>query len=121
MEDLTKPLLQVRIINRNDFRIVDRFNGVRYVFEPGKPLQVSPAVAGHVFGFKPWDGCDTDEKVEEAMIRYAAKRHGWNRVALDNDPDGIELKLARERFAKIDIEPVRFKIVEDDEPVRKKA
>lgn len=114
-QETPKTVTRVRITNRNDFVIKDKFNGVAYVFAPSKPVECIPEVAAHIFGFRPEFLSLGEEEAERAMTTYCAKRHGWNRAADESDVEGTELKLARERLAKIDIQPIRLVLVEAPE------
>jgi len=113
-----KPIVQVRITNRNPFTIRDHHNGIQYVFpgsndpkNPSRPVQCAPEVAAHIFGWRQWPGSQ-DEQIE-AMIRYCAIRHGWNQPRLQEEGKD------REYFDNIEIVPVRLKLVEDSEERRK--
>lgn len=105
--------VQVRIVNRNEFDIRDRYDGVWYLFpgsknpkEPSKPALISPQAAGHIFGYRPWPDVPEDE-IEEAMITYCAKRHGWNTSA--HHAQGLH----RRYWENIEITPVRMRLVEE--------
>jgi hypothetical protein len=113
-----RPIVQVRIINRNPFTIRDAYNGVQYVFpgsndpkNPSKPVQCNPEVAAHIFGWRQWPG--TPEEQIDAMVRYCAIRHGWNRPQLQ------EQGKDREYFDNIEIVPVRLKLIEETDERRK--
>jgi hypothetical protein len=62
-------LQRVRVVNRNDFAIKDRFDGVPYVFKPNEEVDLPLDVANHILG---WPGD------EEDRWRHMAKRWGWN-------------------------------------------
>lgn len=108
-----EPVVQVSVVNKNEFTIKDRFNGVDYVFngslhpkDPSKPVRCIPEVAGHIFGYRPWPGLTEDEMID-AMVKYCAIRHGWNKNALQ------EKELDKRYFENIEISPVRMRLVEE--------
>ena len=88
----------VKITNRNTFVIRDGFDGIAYVFLPGKDVTVPMAVARHIFGFHL-------EATEQEVFGYVSKRFGWNR------PDHQD--QARVYFDNISIKPVIFRVVEE--------
>jgi len=63
-------VVRVRVINRNDFTIHDRHDGIPYKFAPMNFIDIPETVANHIFGY-PGD--------REDMHRYMAKRWGWNK------------------------------------------
>ncbi len=71
MADQAVPdaIQKIRVVNRNDFTIRDRYDGVPYVFEPGKAVDLPPEVAEHILGY-PGEA--------EDMWRHMSKRWGWN-------------------------------------------
>jgi len=96
----------VRVTNTNDFKIVDRFDGVPYEFEPGKGLAIPLDAAYHIFG---WSHGATDEQV----FAHTQRRFGWNTPAM------IDANRDRRFFSKLKIEPVVYRMVEvkpDDQP-----
>lgn len=64
-----EQIQRVRVVNRNDFTINDRFDGVPVVFEPNKTVDLPLEVAEHIFHY-PGD--------TEDMYRHMARRWGWN-------------------------------------------
>ena len=71
MSDPAPPTFElIRVTNGNPFPITDMFDGVPYVFHPGKPLSIPVAAAQHFFAW-PSD----DPKVTGLWI---SKRLGWN-------------------------------------------
>lgn len=89
----------VRVVNKNDFEIVDRFDGVPFTFEPNKPVTIPPDAANHIFGWA--HGATEDE-----MLVYCQKRHGWN------TPQAIKAGDHLKFFHNIEMKPVRFRMVE---------
>lgn len=70
-----RPGLQmVKVINRNAFPIIDRFDGVPYKFMPHKPLVIPPDAAAHFFA---WPG------ERDARVAHMTKRYAWNRATED--------------------------------------
>lgn len=94
----------VRITNRNDFNIVDRFDGVPFTFESNKAETVPPDAANHIFGW-------AFEATPDEMLLYCQKRHGWN------TPEVIKSGNHLKWFKALEFKPVRFRMVEvvDDE------
>lgn len=118
-------IVQVKITNKNDFPIKDRFDNVEYVFLPDKPVRVPLPVAAHCFGYRLWfkDDGEAAEKGHEnaadgnwkAMLKYCSVRHGWNDVKKQSE--GLDEKY----FEKIEIVNVTLHLVEDvEEPARGK-
>jgi hypothetical protein len=61
--------IRIRVINRNNRIIKDRYDGVPFTFKPNDPVAVTQAQAHHFFG---WPG-DLDYRTI-----HMAKRFGWN-------------------------------------------
>jgi len=105
-----EQISQVKIINKNDFTIIDHFDGVKFTFPPKKPVRVPAQVASHVFGFRPWpeiasDDLDDPKSLKAQMIKYCAMRHGWN---APKPPE-----YAAKCFNNIDMTVVRLHVVEE--------
>lgn len=102
-----KSFTQIRVINRNTFPLVDRYDGVQYVFPPDVAVTVPADVATHIFGYGP-------EATEEALFRHITRRFGWN------TPQMVADEAARLYFDNLDIKPVQFRMVpveqKEDEP-----
>jgi hypothetical protein len=110
-----RPLerIQVKVINRNDFPITDRFDGVVYRFEPAdssQPLAKGPSAkertttipaeaANHIFGWTP-------TATREEMFSHFQRRCGWNTPAYTENSKGERF------FAKIEITSVTYRLVE---------
>jgi hypothetical protein len=43
------PRTVVNVLNSNDFPLEDRFNGVLYIFAPGRALTIPAEAAKHIF------------------------------------------------------------------------
>ena len=100
---------KVRITNGLDFAFTDRYDGVPFTLLPGKTDTLPLDMAEHFFAFSSGD--------PEKMFRHTARRQGWNNPKhLEPDPDEPKKTLARAMFDKLKIEPVAYKVVEDDNP-----
>jgi hypothetical protein len=93
---------QIRVINRNPFPLVDRYDNVAYVFEPEVAKTVPADVAAHIFGYTP-------DATEEDLFRHVTRRFGWNTPAMMAD------EHARLYFDNLDIKPVQFRMVQVEE------
>jgi hypothetical protein len=82
----------------------DRFDGVAVSIAPGASESIALDMAAHFFG----------PSVDPlAMFRYTSKRQGWNTPEyLERNADGQT--LAEQLFAKLKIELVMYKMVEDE-------
>lgn len=111
-----EPVTQVRVINKNTFAIKDKYDGVDFVFPPNKPVNCPMEVAAHVFGYFPRPDMDL-EQAYEAMKLYCKKRFGWNTPKHEAEDNGQKF------FENLDIQPVRFQLVEvaEKEAAGKKA
>lgn len=104
----------VRVTNRNAFAILDRWDGVPYVFSPNKSISIPMDAAAHFFA---WPG-------EPDYVRfYVAKRHGWNTQddIARADKDGKSYDETGENrmrwevwVSKIDVAAVHFDLVQRD-------
>ena len=101
----------VRVVNNNDFVITDRFDGIPFTFNPGKAETIPPDAANHIFGWRNVREDETPESLKADMLLYCQKRHGWNTPEVVRAGDHVRW------FGKLDIKPVRFRMVEvpDDE------
>jgi hypothetical protein len=100
-------LQMVKVTNKNDFVMRDRFDGSPYTFVPHRPESIPPQAAAHFFG---WPGDP------EVMKAYTTKRFGWNRpehIGADKTKPTSE-QLADTYWANIVIEVVTFSVVPDD-------
>lgn len=107
---------RIRVVNRNDFTISDRFDGVPVVFEPNKVVDLAPEVAEHIFAY-PGD--------TEVMYRHMAKRWGWNLPAnpqtgffghLSVDAKGVPLWVRQ--CERVEITTTRFELRPVGDPSR---
>ncbi len=91
-------MMNCKILNRNDFTISDRFDGVPYVFETNHPVSVPIDAANHIFGWFP--GVD-----KEIVKRHVQKRFGWN------TPDMVKEGQHNRFFGQIEITPIMYRMV----------
>lgn len=104
-------LQMVKVTNKNDFVMRDRFDGSPYLFESNQPLSIPPQAAAHFFG---WPG------EPELMKMHTCKRFGWNRpehIGADKTKPTSE-PLADLYWSNIVIETVTFSVVADDDPTK---
>lgn len=105
--DLGAPDLRIhyiRVTNKLDVPFTDRWDGIPVAIMPGKSENLQLDMAAHFFGYH----YEADPK---AMFRHTCKRQGWNTPGhLAIQPSGKT--LAEENFAKIEIVPVVYKMVE---------
>jgi hypothetical protein len=68
-----KPFRQllVKVTNTNDFPINDMYDGVQYLFEPGKESKLPADAANHILGW-------TENASRRDMFLHIQKRWGWN-------------------------------------------
>ena len=97
-------LKYVRVTNGLPFAFTDRYDGVPVTIPAGKSENIPIDMAAHFFG-------PSFETVP--MLRHVAKRQGWNtpEYALANPETGRS--KAEDLFAKLTIEPVSYKLVEE--------
>ncbi len=106
----------VRVTNGNDFPIDDRFDGVPYVFEPGKERMIPVLAAALFFGLPVDDNGVVDIEVgEDGSIvgngEHVKRRWGWNNINRMKDEDlGEAVERAKAKAAlqwsKIRLVPV---------------
>jgi hypothetical protein len=105
--DLGAPDLRihyVRVTNNLDVPFTDRWDGIPVSIAPGKSDNLQLDMAAHFFGY----GYNVPEDV---MFRHVCKRQGWNTI--DHLKVGDDGKtLAQQKFAKLQIVPVIYKMVE---------
>lgn len=91
--------MNVKVINRNDFPITDRFDGVPYVFPPNTPVSIPIDAAHHIFGWH--------QGVDMMLVqRHVQKRLGWNTP--DMEKDGRASRF----FENLEIAPILYRMVE---------
>lgn len=98
-DEAQRTLTSLKVTNHNDFAIEDRFDGVPYLFEPGRAISVPADAALHMLGWYPGVGMD-------AVKNHVCKRWGWNTPAIVNE------KLHDKYFAALNFKPVTYKIIE---------
>jgi hypothetical protein len=62
----------VNVRNANNFVLTDKYDGIRYTFQPGQVISIPAAVAKHIFG---WN----EQAPHEIDLMYTAERLGWDR------------------------------------------
>lgn len=72
----------VKVTNLNEFEFSDRWEGVEYIFEPGKPMNIPAAAAEHIFGWEPQGG---------ASWPHMSRRFGWNTKAMMESGEGRKI------------------------------
>lgn len=93
----------VRLTNKGDVAFTDMHDGVPVSIGAGKSDNFPLDMAAHFFG---------DVTDPEAMFRHVSRRQGWNTPEhLKVGKDGRT--LAQEKFAKLEIKPVVYKMVEE--------
>lgn len=105
--DLGAPDLRihyVRVTNNLEVTFSDRYDGIPVSIPPGKSDNLQLDMAGHFFGYH-------YEATRETMFRHVCKRQGWNTIDFLKVQESGKT-LAQERFDKIDIRPVVYKMVE---------
>jgi hypothetical protein len=95
---------RIRITNGLDVPFTDRFDSVPIEIAPGASESINLDMAAHFFGptFDPL-----------AMFRHVSKRQGWNTPAHVKINPETGKTLAEEKFAKLKIEPVTYKLLEE--------
>lgn len=102
-------LQMVKVTNKNDFILCDRFDGMPYTFAPNEALSIPPAAANHFFG---WPG------EPELMKLHTCRRFGWNRpehIGADKTKPAGD-KLADLYWSNLVIETVSFCVVPEADP-----
>jgi len=103
-------VMEVHVINRNEFTIRDRFDGTEFEFPQDRAVSVPPDAALHIFGWFPeWTDKEGVKHVPNPveMKRHVMKRFGWNTPAMAGGPGDIY-------YSNIKIKPVKYRLV----PVR---
>lgn len=96
----------VRVTNNLDVAFNDRHDGVPVTINPGKSENLPLDMAAHFFGYH-------DGVKPETMLRHVSKRQGWNTPEhVKQDPISRKT-LAEQYFAKLDIKPVKYRLVEE--------
>ena len=97
--ELGQPqIMNVKVVNRNDFPISDRFDSVPYVFETNRPQSVPIDAANHIFGWFPG--------VDPAVVRkHVQKRFGWNTPSMEMDGRAARF------YDNLEITPIVYRMV----------
>jgi hypothetical protein len=99
----------VRVTNGLDTPFHDRYDGVPITIPPGHSENIPLDMAAHFFGYHPGIEPTT-------MLRYVAKRQGWNTPDYVKQDPATRKTLAEQLFAKLKIEPVAYKLVPASDP-----
>jgi hypothetical protein len=94
-----RAITSLKLTNKNDFVIEDRFDGVPYTFHPNTPVSIPADAALHMLGWFP----GVDLKI---VANHVAKRWGWN------TPDLVKSKEASKFFDNLDFKAISYKLVE---------
>ena len=70
----------IKVTNGNDFTIIDHFEGLAYIFAPGKAVNVPIEVMHHIFGieFPADEALMKTPAFRDQLFNSVAKRWGWN-------------------------------------------
>jgi hypothetical protein len=107
-------VMQVRVVNLNDFDIKDMFNGIPYTFSANglKPQSLPIDAANHIFGWFPTyrtedkDGNIHVHKPDPVeMKRHIMKRWGWN------TPSMMEGSRGQMFYENIKLDPIKYRMV----------
>lgn len=102
----TPAIMQLEVVNRNEFTINDFFDGIPISFPPGEMVTVTPDMALHCFGYP-------GEMRDRAV--HMAKRYGWSgRDYLRPEGPGDNEPRYATLAGKIEINPVYFDLVRRD-------
>ena len=97
---------EVRVISHLDKRVVCRFDGVDYVFEPEEPVNMSLAAAQHIFGLGEEDKAPALNKLgfllpdrpdctlEKALEKLDMFSFDQGRIVFDSDAEEDETEGA---------------------------
>lgn len=99
---------QIKVTNKNDFEIIDYFDGIAFNFQPNKPINVPYEAACHIFGVDfPADAemCQTSE-FRNKVFHSLQKRWGWNSV------DEKKVEKSKKLFSNLFFVPIVFTLVE---------
>jgi hypothetical protein len=112
-EDTEPQVMNVRVVNLNDFDIPDMFNSVPFTFKAhGKSPAVIPVdAAHHIFGWFPPYRDQKGDWVEPdpvEMKRHIMRRWGWNTPAM------IEGDRGQIFYDNIKIAPIVYRMVPID-------
>jgi len=107
-EEIEPQVLSLRVINFNDFAIVDRFDGTPFRFDTNMPKDVPIDAAHHIFGwFPPFTDKDGERREvdPEIMRAHCQRRFGWN------TPKLVESGAADEFFKRLQFRPIMYRMV----------
>jgi hypothetical protein len=93
----------LEVVNNNDFTITDMFDGVPVTFAPGVPVDCTPAICEHLFG---WPA-----ELPVRALKMAA-RFGWSgKDYLKPEGPGDKVPRYQTLAEKITITPVYYDLV----------
>lgn len=102
---------RLRVTNRNDFPIRDRYDGVPYVFAPNESVDLPLDAAGHILGYP---------AERDVMNLHMAKRWGWNRpehVVIDPQTRKMKFQELADNI-HINVETFEIRRVDPNAPPR---
>jgi hypothetical protein len=105
-------IAMIRVTNNAKTVYTDRYDGVPYIIEPGHTKSIPLEVAAHLFAYHP-------DVQPETMFRHVCKRQGWNTADHRAVDPATGRTLAEQLFANLRIEPVIYKMVEENPDPRK--
>ena len=96
-------MTMLEVVNNNDFTITDMFDGVPVTFAPGVPVDCTPAICEHLFG---WPA-----ELPVRALKMAA-RFGWSgKDYLKPEGPGDTVPRYQTLAEKITITPVYYDLV----------
>ena len=96
-------MTMLEVVNNNDFTITDMFDGVPVTFAPGVPVDCTPAICEHLFG---WPA-----ELPVRALKMAA-RFGWSgKDYLKPEGPGDKVPRYQTLAEKITITPVYYDLV----------
>ena len=123
-------ITHARITNTNEFPIEDRYDGVPFVFEPGKAVRIPVAAAVVFFGMPVDVDGNVTWKVDAEAMAHFSRRHGWTNIEPDMMPNGQRetpnaafqrvTRQAAEWCSKLKVEPVSMvlrEVTEEEQPL----
>jgi hypothetical protein len=99
----------VRVTNGTDEVWTDRYDGVPLTLQPGDTQTIPLDMALHFFGYAP--GVDQATMLMHVANRTAKTDGEWGSIRAD---PALRKRVAEKFFQKFQIEPVSFKLVEEE-------
>lgn len=94
----------VKVTNKNDIDIDDRFEGKRYVFPAGKSVSIPYEVACHIFEIEHPE----ELKDKDRLLKTLCRRWGWNTPHMIKEKENLKM------FANIQVVLVTYKVVREE-------